>query len=970
VNGRRFLPRIWSLSLHLPDRLPHRPNTRASTFRSPLTALAIALVFAVGAALPGTLALPGISNVVPARAATTSNAKVVIIVGATHGSTSKYRGYANEAYKEAIRYTSNVKKVYSPNATWSAVKSATKGASIVIYFGHGNGWPSPYTYDPEYKTKDGFGLNSSAGNGDYNNKYYGEPYVSTLDLADNAIILLHHLCYAAGNSEPGHAEPSVTTAKKRIDNYGAGFLRTKARAVLADGHAGPVAYLRAIFTTNQTIESLWRTAPSANGNVKTFAGTRSAGATAFMDPKTSTSGFYRSLIGDPSLTTMEITGGFSVPGRAAPKSAGAPIYDDVPSSTEAAGLPQPAEVLPAGTRLKILDKVGGSGADTIFRVEGLDDPSIDGYAIARDLEPRDSVAPEIVSVSGGGGGMFTTVSGNHKLSGKLNEASSWTVKIKQGSTTYVTKNGSGTAFDASIDPTAAAGDGQYSYSVSATDDWLNGPTTATGTFTIDTTPPSGNATIDGGAASAVVGTVRVDLAATDGLSGLSKVRLSNTPDVDAGGVLTDGTTFASSSQQAWTLAVGTGTRKVHVQWRDKAGNWSGVATDTINVAPPDTTFEAITPVRLLDTRAANPSGVTKLTASQPLTFKVAGRGGIPADAIAVAGNLTVTGQTAPGYVALGPVVGSSPNTSTINFPKGDNRANGVIVPLDRTGRLEATYKAASGSTTHLVFDATGYFVAGTSGDRYNPLAPGRFLDTRVVADSTGGAPISDAQPLAIDVGGRTVGSTAVPEDAVAITGNLTVTGQTEAGYLALTPTPQTAPATSTLNFPTGDTRANNVTVPLGSDGRVWLVYRGSGTAHAALDVTGYFKSGSGGLTWVPLAPARILDSRENLGKTGAFVSADPDPVTVQGRGGVHGGGLALTGNLTVTQQTVAGYSSVTPTPVAAPSTSTINFPKGDNRANGVVAKIDPATGKVSLVYRAASGATVHMLLDVTGYFHD
>ena len=36
-----------------------------------------------------------------------------------------------------------------------------KGASIVIYFGHGNGWPSPYTYDPKYTTKDGFGLNAS-----------------------------------------------------------------------------------------------------------------------------------------------------------------------------------------------------------------------------------------------------------------------------------------------------------------------------------------------------------------------------------------------------------------------------------------------------------------------------------------------------------------------------------------------------------------------------------------------------------------------------------------------------------------------------------------------------------------------------------------------------------------------------------------------------------------------------------------
>ena len=45
--------------------------------------------------------------------------------------------------------------------------------------GHGNGWPSPYTFDPSYTTKDGFGLNSDLnGDGkltDYENKYYGEP---------------------------------------------------------------------------------------------------------------------------------------------------------------------------------------------------------------------------------------------------------------------------------------------------------------------------------------------------------------------------------------------------------------------------------------------------------------------------------------------------------------------------------------------------------------------------------------------------------------------------------------------------------------------------------------------------------------------------------------------------------------------------------------------------------------------------
>ncbi|MGH2476527.1 MAG: hypothetical protein ACRDIL_14810, partial [Candidatus Limnocylindrales bacterium] len=181
---------------------------------------------------------------------TPSATKVVIIVGATHGATDRYRDYADQAYAEAIRYTSNVTKVYSPNATWSRVKSATVGANIVIYFGHGNGWPSPYTYDPEFRTKDGFGLNATAGNGDYNNTYYGEPYMASLDLAPGAIILLHHLCYAAGNSEPGDAAPSKSVAKQRVDNYAAGFLKAGVSAVIADGHAGPVSYLRTLFTTD------------------------------------------------------------------------------------------------------------------------------------------------------------------------------------------------------------------------------------------------------------------------------------------------------------------------------------------------------------------------------------------------------------------------------------------------------------------------------------------------------------------------------------------------------------------------------------------------------------------------------------------------------------------------------------------------------------------------------------------------
>jgi hypothetical protein len=287
----------------------------------------LAALFLVLTAAVGTFAVPA-----PARAAQTSDAKVVIIVGATHSATTKYRGYADEAYAEAIKYTPNVVKVYSPNATWSKVKSATVGASVVIYFGHGNGWPSPYTYDPEYTTKDGFGLNATAGNGDNNNKYYGEPYVAQLDLAPNAVILLHHLCYAAGNSEPGDPAPTKSVAKQRVDNYGAGFLKGSVSAVIADGHRGPVDYLRSLFTTDQSLSDLWRSQPNYHGNEFSFASVRTSGKTAFMDPDNATSGYYRSFVGNPNVTTTQVLDGAPESPPPAPEYSVMSVFTDLGNS--------------------------------------------------------------------------------------------------------------------------------------------------------------------------------------------------------------------------------------------------------------------------------------------------------------------------------------------------------------------------------------------------------------------------------------------------------------------------------------------------------------------------------------------------------------------------------------------------------------------------------------------------------------
>ncbi len=455
-------------------------------------------------AVAGTLA-----SATPVRAAAAlSPAKVVIVVGATHGATAGYRRSADVAYAEAIRHTSNVVRVYSPNATWSKVKAAAVGASVLIYFGHGNGWPSPYTYDPSYTTKNGFGLNyDTNGDGklsDYENRYYGEPSVKTLDLAPNAIVLLHHLCYASGNSEPGHANPTMTVARQRISNYAAGFLQSRAQAVLADGHRGPAEYLRALFTTDQSIEAMWRTAPSANGHVSTFTSTRTSGVRALMDPEGTSSGFYRSLVTDPTLTTSLVTGvvdtgrdptSFVVPGHAAVVTEGAALYPDVTGASTGA---PPASTLPAGSRLRLVAHPGETALDgsALYEVEGLDDPGIDGVMRGLDLAPRDSAAPRVLAVdpasplvSPNDDGRSDTV----ELSARLSESAAWRVRVLDGDgATLHDTTGTGAHPVATWDGRDAGGvavpDGTYPYRIDATDAWTN-KGWKIGSIRVDTTVP-------------------------------------------------------------------------------------------------------------------------------------------------------------------------------------------------------------------------------------------------------------------------------------------------------------------------------------------------------------------------------------------------------------------------------------------------------------------------------------------------
>jgi hypothetical protein len=400
------------------------------------------------------------------------------------------------------------------------------------------------------------------------------------------------------------------------------------------------------------------------------------------------------------------------------------------------------------------------------------------------------------------------------------------------------------------------------------------------------------------------------------------------------------------------------------QYTKSNGTW-GTRVSELQTA--GSVFVPIAPVRLLDSRF-NVGTTGPFTSSVPKSVDIAGRGGIPNDAVAITGNLTVAGQQQAGYASLTPLPTANPATSTINFPLGDNRANNITSPLSNAGGVSLTYKASAGKRTHFILDVTGYFLnrEPATSNTYTVLAPVRVLDTRSNKGLTGRFQANVNRTFQV------AGVLGIPANAKAITGNLTVANQTHAGFVTLATDPPPAnPTTSTLNFPLGDARANGVTVKLSAAGKLSAVYKAppGNTTHLILDVTGYYLQDLAGARFVALTPGRRMDTRfpaPRAGLTGAFSANVARTLVIEPYQGVPANATAITGNLTVVGQTRAGYVSMTQTATNTPATSTINFPLGDTRANGVTGPLS-GPGSVGLVY-VSSGGLTHLILDVTGYF--
>jgi hypothetical protein len=195
-------------------------------------------------------------------AAAANPLKVVIIVGPTGGLTQNYRDTGNDIARAAAGAGADVVKVYSPRATWSRVRNAVAGANVVVYLGHGNGYPNPYSSGTEYTDRaNGWGLNRTTDGGDSDDwstkmVYCGEKaLLGTLDKsmdgeaqwkycggakgtlgihpAANWVMIYNNACYAPGAGEGGKPKATESVAMQRVRNFSYPPLKLGAGAYFA-----------------------------------------------------------------------------------------------------------------------------------------------------------------------------------------------------------------------------------------------------------------------------------------------------------------------------------------------------------------------------------------------------------------------------------------------------------------------------------------------------------------------------------------------------------------------------------------------------------------------------------------------------------------------------------------------------------------------------------------------------------------
>lgn len=156
-----------------------------------------------------------------------------------------------------------------------------------------------------------------------------------------------------------------------------------------------------------------------------------------------------------------------------------------------------------------------------------------------------------------------------------------------------------------------------------------------------------------------------------------------------------------------------------------------------------------------------------------------------------------------------------------------------------------------------------------------------------------------------------------------------------------------------------DPIVNTATVTAGNGDPVLGNNTASGTTPLVADTTR--------LRFYTVSPCRLVDTRDAARGGPLPLSSGPARYTAgAGACGVPYAARALAVNVTATQPTAAGYLKLYPDDAGPPLASFVNYQAGQTRSNNGVIGLDASSRFVVEVGQA--GGTVHLIVDVVGYF--
>ena len=361
-------------------------------------------------------------------------------------------------------------------------------------------------------------------------------------------------------------------------------------------------------------------------------------------------------------------------------------------------------------------------------------------------------------------------------------------------------------------------------------------------------------------------------------------------------------------------------------------------------------FRSVAPRRVLDTRLGRG---TKVGSDSSVSFSVAEYKGTSSGIAAVVFNLTVTDSESFGFVTAYASGGSKPSASNLNYSTGQTVSNLVTAPVGADNQVTLFNRSAG--SAHLIADVAGIYLDGdvSQPGAFRPIAPARFLDTRtrkaVGPDSV--------------VSFQAAGVHGVPSTAAAVVFNLTASEAKSFGLVTAYASGTNRPTASNLNYLKNQTVPNLVTVPVGTDGKVSLFNRSSGSVQLLADVAGYFLSGDPKApgAFHPLAPSRVLDTR----KSSAARADGSVSFQAAGSNDVPAEAAAVVFNMTVTETETFGFVSAYPGGTTRSDASNLNYSREQTVSNLITVPVG-TDGKVTLFNRSKGKA--QLIADVAGYY--